>query len=113
MFHVRRETVRSGSLTFSACSPLLPQLPAPGPVLTTLRPEGGRSRRTWPASSSEPLGLGGWAACHETADAALLWTQTPRKPNAEANGISGQQENSVIRSQSYCSLFLRFPELKV
>ena len=59
--------------------------------------------------SLRAAGAGGWAARHETADAALLWTQTPRKPNAEANGISGQQENSV----SYCSLFLNFPELKV
>ncbi|CAI9156635.1 unnamed protein product [Rangifer tarandus platyrhynchus] len=95
VFHVPRETVRSGSLTFLACSPLLPQLPSPRPCAddpaARRRAEQEDADRIpalrIPASSSAPLGLGGWAARHETADAAAaLDTDTQKTERQKQTG---------------------------
>ena len=43
----------------------------------------------------------------------LLGHRHPENQTSEANRISGHQESSVKLSQSYFSLFLHFPELKL
>ena len=92
VLHVLCETVSSGSLTFVACSPLLPQLLSPRPCAddpaAQRRADQGDVARGPVVLHSRIFlrAAGAWSLGYrpQAEDAAAAWTQTPRKSNVRS-----------------------------